>query len=628
MFSTRPVQRARCALRTSGRRRGCDGNFWGDRRLPCRAAFICGCALYPKTPSLKHISTRLYLFALITSFLVPLLAFGAFLLTRYSASERTRFETEAQQIAYHVALVIDAQLGMLGAMLQALSTSSALASNDLATFHAEAGRLVAGRDAIIVLRELGQRQFLNTQLPFGIELPPAVPLSSADLARLKAGRSLVSSVYASPLSGEPRIAVALPVSSENNATRVLAITVPTTRVRDALLPAVPAGWIATVGDQNGIIITRSERHDEVSGKPGRSEYLASATGHTGTFTVTGFEGKRMLAGYYRSDFSGWLFGANIPEEIVAAPLWRSLFALGLLGAAAIALSALLAYLFGTTFTAATAGLSRRAVALGAGEPVPPMASRLAELERVSQALSGAAAAIDERERERDRSEAQRQLLINELDHRVKNTLASVQSIVHQTLRADTSDSAARQAITGRLVALAQTHDVLTRESWKGAELNELVAQALRPYGERSRSSGPRISLPPRLAISLAMALHELATNAAKYGSLSNASGVVEIVWKTVPLGASKTSAVQERHVQSKITWTQPNSEPASAPAAPGLVLRWTERDGPPVQLPTRQGFGTRLLQRGLPAEIGVSVAVEFKPDGLLCVIEAALPGSC
>jgi two-component sensor histidine kinase len=576
---------------------------------------------------LKHISTRLYLFALVTAVLVPLLAFGAFLLTRYSASERTRFEAEAQQIAYHVALVIDAQLGMLGAMLQALSTSSALASNDLTNFHAEAVRLVAGHDAIIVLRELGSLQILNTQLPVGIALPPAVPLSSSDIERLKAGRSMISSVYTSPISGEPRIAVALPISNESNAIRVLAITVPTTRVRDALVPAVPTGWIATIADQNGIIVTRSEGHDEFSGKPGRSEYFASATGHAGAFNVTGLDGRRMLAGYFRSDFSGWLFGANIPEKIVAAPLWRSLFVLGLLGAVAIALSALLAYLFGTTFTAATAGLSRRAAALGAGEPVAPMSSRLAELERVSQALSGAAAAIDERERQRARSEAQRQLLINELDHRVKNTLAIVQSIVHQTLRADTSDSAARQAITGRLVALAQTHDVLTRESWKGAELNELVVEALRPYGERSHSNGPRVSLPPRLAISLAMALHELATNAAKYGSLSNATGMVEIVWKTVPPPGSKTPAVWERHAQTKITETQANSEPASAHTSPRLVLRWTERGGPSVKSPTRQGFGSRLLQRGLPAEIGVSVTVDFNRGGLVCVIEAPLAGA-
>src|SRR4029077_1793456 len=130
---------------------------------------------------------------------------------------------------------------------------------------------------------------------------------------------------------------------------------------------------------------------------------------------------------------------------------------------AIALSALLAYLFGSTFTAATAGLSPRAAALGAGGAVAPMPSPLAELATVSQALAAAAAAIGERERERTRSETQRHLLMNELDHRVKNTLAIVHSIVRQTLRADTSDSAARQAITGRLVALAQTHDVLERK---------------------------------------------------------------------------------------------------------------------------------------------------------------------
>ena len=166
---------------------------------------------------MKHISTRLYLFALVTAVLVPLLAFAALLATRYSASERTRFETEALEIAHQVALVVDAQLAMLAAMLQALSTSTALTDNDLAAFHAEAVRLVAGRDAIIVLRELGPRQILNTQLPWGTELPPATPLSSSDLARLKDGRSAVSGVYASPLSGEPRIAVALPVLSESNA---------------------------------------------------------------------------------------------------------------------------------------------------------------------------------------------------------------------------------------------------------------------------------------------------------------------------------------------------------------------------------------------------------------------------
>jgi two-component sensor histidine kinase len=193
----------------------------------------------------------------------------------------------------------------------------------------------------------------------------------------------------------------------------------------------------------------------------------------------------------------------------------------------------------------------------------------------------------------------------------------------QTLRADTSDSAARQAITGRLVALAQTHDVLTSESWQGAELGELVAQALRPHGERFRSISPRVSLPPRLAISLALALHELATNAAKYGSLSNASGAVDITWKIASEPEHSTTACVD--ARSKTTVAQRNSEAAPAPAAQRLLLRWTEKGGPPVKPPTRQGFGTRLLQRALPTETGLNVAIEFNPDGLVCVIEAALP---
>jgi two-component sensor histidine kinase len=539
--------------------------------------------------ALRHTSTRLYLFGLVTAVLIPLLAFTAFLLTRYAANERARFENEALETAHQIALIVDGQVGMLAAMLQGLASSASLAGNDLMAFHREAVRLVQGRDAIIVLRELGPSQLLNTERPFGDELPPAVPISPADTAKFKAGNSVISGVYASPLSGEPRIAVALPVTAgEASPTLVLAITVPTARVRNALMPAVPRGWIGTVADQNGIIVARSARHEEVSGKPVRPEYLASATGSAGTLVVTGIEGIRVLSGYYRSEFSGWLVGANIPEATVEAPLWQSLLALGLAGAAAIALSALLAYLFGTTFTAAAEGLARRAAALGAGQPVVPMSSPLAELERVGDALANAALAIEQRERER-------QLLVNELDHRVKNALAVVHSIVHQTLRAETSDSVAREAIAGRLMALAQTHDVLTRESWQGAELHELITETLRPYGDRVRSQGPHVSLPTRLSVSLALALHELATNAAKYGSLSSATGMVEIAWQVV-----------------------------SAPPGRRLVVRWTESGGPTVKPPTRQGFGTRLLQRGLSAEISGTVSVEYKPEGLVCVIDAVL----
>jgi hypothetical protein len=116
-----------------------------------------------RAPALKRTSTRLYLFALVTAVLIPLLAFTALLLTRYAANERARFENEALETAHQIALIIDAQLGMLAAMLQGLASSASLAGNDLMSFHSEAVRLVRGRDAIIVLRQLGPRQLLNTE---------------------------------------------------------------------------------------------------------------------------------------------------------------------------------------------------------------------------------------------------------------------------------------------------------------------------------------------------------------------------------------------------------------------------------------------------------------------------------
>jgi PAS domain S-box-containing protein len=133
-----------------------------------------------------------------------------------------------------------------------------------------------------------------------------------------------------------------------------------------------------------------------------------------------------------------------------------------------------------------------------------------------------------------RSEEHQRLLTNELNHRVKNTLATVQSIAAQTLRNAGTAAEARDAFEGRLLALSRAHDVLTRENWEGAELREIATQAVEPYGEghegQIRLVGPRVRLPPRMALSLAMVLQELATNAAKYGALSDPTGEIAITW--------------------------------------------------------------------------------------------------
>jgi len=201
--------------------------------------------------------------------------------------------------------------------------------------------------------------------------------------------------------------------------------------------------------------------------------------------------------------------------------------------------------------------------------------------------------------ERKQADEQRTLLIHELNHRVKNTLATVQSLATQTLRTAPTMREAKDALEGRLIALARAHDVLTRESWEGAELREIVAQTLEPYSvkgeDRLRMKGPEVRLSPRMALALSMALQELATNAVKYGALSNAAGTVDIVWD---VKAAEPSEV--------------------------LLLRWEEREGPPVLPPTRRGFGSRLIERSLARELNGSAHIDFRPSGVVCSLEAPL----
>jgi PAS domain S-box-containing protein len=196
-------------------------------------------------------------------------------------------------------------------------------------------------------------------------------------------------------------------------------------------------------------------------------------------------------------------------------------------------------------------------------------------------------------------EERQKLLINELNHRVKNTLATVQSIVSQTLRNAQSFDRAREDLEVRLLALSRTHDVLTRESWERADLRDIVDVATEPYRSRGehrfRVEGSPVTLPPALALTIAMALQELATNAVKYGALSNEAGTIDLTWRV------------------------------SRATPPVLDLEWRETGGPPVAAPTRKGFGTRLIERSLAAETGGEASLAYDPAGLVCRIRAPLP---
>jgi two-component sensor histidine kinase len=198
---------------------------------------------------------------------------------------------------------------------------------------------------------------------------------------------------------------------------------------------------------------------------------------------------------------------------------------------------------------------------------------------------------------RKRAESHRELLVAELNHRVKNTLAVVQGIAYQTFRAGNGPPDLRKAFEERLVALAQAHNLLTEANWEHASIKELVEVTTEARGAnatRVALSGPDVRLMPKQAVSLAMALHELCTNAKKYGSLSNHGGTVMLDW----------SITRDQHAT--------------------LKLSWRECNGPPVEAPKRRGFGTALLERTLAQDLEGEVVLTFHPSGLICSISAPM----
>ena len=191
-------------------------------------------------------------------------------------------------------------------------------------------------------------------------------------------------------------------------------------------------------------------------------------------------------------------------------------------------------------------------------------------------------------------ERQQKLLLDELNHRVKNSLATVQAIADQTLRTTETPEAFRVAFEARLMALSATHNLLTAGAWESAYLRDVALMELRPHGpERYRLDGPDIGLEPAQTLALGLLFHELATNAAKHGALSTGEGSVAVSWRIDP-------------------------------ASGELEIDWSEHGGPPVAPPVRRGFGSRLIERSLRGQLGGEAAIDYAPDGLRCQIRLPL----
>jgi two-component sensor histidine kinase len=209
-------------------------------------------------------------------------------------------------------------------------------------------------------------------------------------------------------------------------------------------------------------------------------------------------------------------------------------------------------------------------------------------DRKPVAITGASRDLTDRKQAEDFQ----RLLLNELKHRVKNTLSTIHAVTTQTLSTAPDLQSAKDSLEQRIVSMAKAHDLLIASSWTGASLREVVARTLEAFSaSQTDISGPDIEISSRQTLGMSMALHELATNAAKYGALSCPEGSVAVRWT---VGDDM------------------------------LQLDWEERGGPPVRLPTRKGFGTRLLERLLVGELDGAIKLDYRAAGVCCRITAAL----
>jgi two-component sensor histidine kinase len=301
----------------------------------------------------------------------------------------------------------------------------------------------------------------------------------------------------------------------------------------------------SIFDREGVNFARVPNPQETIGKRASPTlYAAMFQKSEATLPSVSLEGVPLITAYTRSSLTGWTVAAGIAEATLVGPLWRNL--------------AITSVICGVLLLIGLAFAVRMATTIARGEML-------------------------------------HNLLIEELNHRVKNTLAILQSIAAQTFRSASREE--REKFEGRLGALAEAHNLLSKEKWQGSELRDVCDRVLQPYalGNRIRTSGPKVPLSPRQAVVMSMIVHEIATNATKYGALSNESGTVTLDW----------TVVEEAPLRR-------------------LRLTWTETGGPHVAAPVQRGFGSRLIERSVRDQLGGDATVDFLPRGVLYTLNCSL----
>jgi two-component sensor histidine kinase len=519
---------------------------------------------------------------------VPLLAFMALEAGRLAAAERDRLFEDARRTAERIAGDIDQTLNSYIAILESLATTPALAEDDFKTVYRQAQAALGPRGLHAFLRRLDGQQLFNTRVPYGTDLPKN---DDFDRAALEQRKPYVSDVVVGDVAKSHVMAVTVPVMRAGKPRYLLSLSLEPSLMQDLLArQKMPAEWRGTIADRKGIVIARTRKHEEFVGKPLSDAPPGDATGRRAE--GTDLEGRPVKWGTAPSQVSGWKVYVSVPTALVEAAARDALLSyvlivagftcVGIAGAVGVA-----------RIISRPLNLAERAArALGEGRPVAFEPTLVTEANAIGSALVEAAAL-------REQAEQQILLLMREVNHRSKNMLAVVQAIARQ-MPADDPKQFVRQ-FSDRIVGLAASQDLLIESNWQGVRVADLVRSQLALFreliGTRIDISGPPVRLQPPAAQAIGMALHELATNASKYGALSDNEGRVSVTWSLEKNGEE-----------------------------PEFRLSWTETGGPPVKTPERRGFGYTIMVAMVEKSLDAEVVVDYVPGGLAWKVRA--PARC
>lgn len=495
--------------------------------------------------------------------------------------------------------VVDALLSKQIAIGRILAASPALLADDITAFRREAERAQPGMSGgwVLLADEHGQ-QLVNLARPLGEPLPPRNP-ETLELQKraLRTGEVQISDIQFGRFVNMPIITIEVPVLRPGKPPLGLAVIMDSSVFKTLLDERhLPEGWLGGLIDRNGHFIARSREHDRHVGKPASEGFRAAANrSKEGWYEFKSIEGDSLANGHVTSLLSGWVMALAADKAVFEAPIRRIIVIAILAGGAATLLSLLLAMWAAHRIAAPIEQIEHGTHALLRREPIAMAKTGVSEVDRALDAFVTTAGTLEKHEKERDEREAHVRLIMRELSHRSKNLLAIVLAIARQTSRNSRNFAEFEERFNARIQALADAHDLLVEQQWVGAALDDLVRAQLSAFGtEKVTISGDKVILRAEAVQNVALALHELATNASKYGALSIPEGRVAIEWT-----------------------------PVGDPESQGLRLSWRESGGPAVQQPERKGFGRFVLERVTVNALGAG-GTQFRPSGLVwtCDINA------